>query len=127
MPDDNAVPDDLVDLQLAARAAQRAAEAFSAAIAAQARVKFPDPDQWLERLCWPASPPEGGLTKDGPATSFWPEDLVEQLTRLREEAGAALKKAAVHPAVGAARAAGEYSKFLASLRKRVAAAEAEAA
>ncbi|MCX4690662.1 hypothetical protein OG401_41320 [Kitasatospora purpeofusca] len=126
MPDDTSVPDDLVDLQLAARAAQRAAEEFSAEIAAQAREKFPAPEQWLERLCWPAEPPAQGL-QDGPATSFWPEELVGRLTRLREEADTARKKAAAHPAVDDARRAGVYPKFLSALSKRITTAEAEAA
>ncbi|WP_327075502.1 hypothetical protein OG196_42995 (plasmid) [Kitasatospora purpeofusca] len=126
MPDDTSVPDDLIDLQLAARAAQRAAAEFSAGIAAQAREQFPAPEQWLERLCWPADPPAGGL-QDGPATSLWPEKLVERLTRLREEADAARKKAGAHPAIDEARAAGQYPKFLAALHKRIATAEAEAA
>ncbi|WP_043478328.1 hypothetical protein [Kitasatospora sp. MBT66] len=123
MPDDIAVPDDLVDLQLAARAAQRAAAEFSAAIAAQARERFPDPEQWLERLCWPADPPAGGL-QDGPATSLWPQELVEQLTRLREEAVAALRLAGAHPAFDEARTAGNFPKFLTALHKRITEAEA---
>ncbi|MFJ4672683.1 hypothetical protein [Kitasatospora purpeofusca] len=124
MPDDtSSVPDDLVDLQLAARAAQRAAAEFSAEIAAQAREKFPAPEQWLERLCWPADPPVGGL-QDGPAASFWPAELVEQLSRLREEAVAALRLAGAHPAFDEARAAGNYPKFLSALYKRIGEAEA---
>ncbi|MFJ4671584.1 hypothetical protein [Kitasatospora purpeofusca] len=108
MPDDtSSVPDDLVDLRLAARSAQCAAEEFSAEIAAQARVRFPAPEQWLERLCWPAEPPAGGL-QDGPAASFWPAELVERLTRLREEADTAGKKEAAHPTVDDARRAGVY-------------------
>ncbi|MFB7672303.1 hypothetical protein ACFC26_12890 [Kitasatospora purpeofusca] len=127
MPDDtSSVPDDLVDLQLAARAAQRAAEAFSAEIAAQARVKFPAPEQWLERLCWPADLPAGGL-QGGPAASLWPQELVERLTRLREEADAARRKAGAHPAIDDARRAGVYPKFLAALHKRIGEAEAATA
>ncbi|MFJ4672726.1 hypothetical protein [Kitasatospora purpeofusca] len=123
MPDDIVVPEDLIDLQLAARAAQREAAAFSAAISEQARERFPDPEQWLERLCWPADPPAGGLT-DGPAVSLWPEELVEQLERLRAEAAAAWKKAAAHPAFDEARAAGRFPKFLSELYKRIGEAEA---
>ncbi|MBP0453960.1 hypothetical protein J5Y04_31120 [Kitasatospora sp. RG8] len=123
MPDDISVPDDLIRLQLAARAAQRAAEEFSAEIAAEARTKFPAPEQWLERLCWPADPPVGGL-QDGPATSFWPADLTERLGQLREEATIAWKKAGEHAAFDGARAAGQYPKFLAVLHERISEAEA---
>ncbi|MFJ6775738.1 hypothetical protein ACIQOV_33095, partial [Kitasatospora sp. NPDC091257] len=82
MPDAIDVPDDLIALQLAARTAQRAVEEFTAEIAAEARTRFPAPEQWLERLCWPADPPPGGL-QDGPAASFWPADLTERLWQLR--------------------------------------------
>ncbi|WP_406085884.1 hypothetical protein [Kitasatospora purpeofusca] len=126
MPDEISVPDDLIALQLAARAAQRAATEFTAGISAEAGVRFPAPDQWLERLCWPADPPAGGL-QDGPAASFWPTDLTDQLERLRVEVGAALKKVGAHPAFDEARAGGQHSKFLAALRKRVDDAEAASA
>ncbi|MFD9592054.1 hypothetical protein ACFWA9_04755 [Kitasatospora sp. NPDC059973] len=108
---------------VAARAAQRAVEEFSAEIAAEARAKFPAPEQWLERLCWPADPPAGGL-QDGPAASFWPTELTERLWRLREEAGAAWKRAGEHQAFDDARTAGQYPKFLTAVHKRIREAEA---
>ncbi|MFF2549277.1 hypothetical protein ACFVUY_42885 [Kitasatospora sp. NPDC058063] len=126
MPDDISVPDDLIALQLAARAAQRAVEEFTAEIAAEARTRFPAPEQWLERLCWPADPPAGAL-QDGPAASFWPPDLTERLRQLREEAGTAWTKAGEHPAFGEARADGQYPKLLTAVHKRISEAEAAAA
>ncbi|WP_049653485.1 hypothetical protein [Kitasatospora sp. MY 5-36] len=126
MPDDITVPDDLIALQLAARAAQRAAEEFTAEIAAEARTRFPAPEQWLERLCWPADPPAGGL-QDGPAASFWPPDLTERLRQLREDAATAWTKAGGHPAFGEARAEGRYPKFLTALHKCISEAEAATA
>ncbi|MFD4905186.1 hypothetical protein [Kitasatospora purpeofusca] len=74
----------------------------------------------------PAAPPAGGL-QDGPATSLWPQELVEKLTRLREEAVTALRLAGAHPAFDEARTAGQYPKFLTALHKRITEAEAEAA
>ncbi|AUY53638.1 hypothetical protein [Streptomyces sp. CB01881] len=72
----------------------------------------------MERLCWPADPPPGGL-QEGPAASFWPAKLTERLWQLREEAGAAWKKAGEHPAFDDARTAGRYPKFMAALHKRI--------
>ncbi|MFF2620141.1 hypothetical protein [Kitasatospora sp. NPDC058046] len=126
MPDDIPIPDALIALQLAARAAQRAVEEFSAGIAAEARERFPAPEQWLERLCWPADPPEGGL-QDGPAASFWPPDLTVRLWQLRSEATAAWTTAGEHPAFGEARAADRYPKFLVVLHQRIIEAEAATA
>ncbi|KOV13313.1 hypothetical protein ADK60_29910 [Streptomyces sp. XY431] len=120
------MPDDLIALQLAARAAQRTVEEFSAAIAAEARERFPAPEQWLERLCWPADPPPGGL-QDAPATSFWPADLTERLWQLRQEAGTAWKRAGEHPAFDEARRDGRYPKFLTALHERIVEAEAATA
>ncbi|MFI8085983.1 hypothetical protein ACIF6L_34975 [Kitasatospora sp. NPDC086009] len=117
MPDDIAIPDDLIQLELAARAAQRAAEA---------REKFPAPDQWLERLCWPGDVPAGGL-QEGPAHSFWPPELAEQLARLREEAVTAWRRVSDHPAFADARQAGHYPRFLDTLHRRIREAEGPAA
>ncbi|MGW4808014.1 hypothetical protein [Kitasatospora sp. NPDC004272] len=63
------------------RAAQDAVIWFGEQIAAQARVRFPAEDQWLERACWPADPPTVPLDQfDG---SFWPSVLVERQEELR--------------------------------------------
>lgn len=121
MPDEINIPDDLLQALLAARAAQRATEAYGADIATGARAAYPDDEQWLERASWPGEPPADLAAHDGP---LWPAGQVAELDRLRAAAGAAWEAYRVHPAWVEAREAGGYDALRAAVFKAAVAAEA---
>ncbi|WP_042422164.1 hypothetical protein [Streptacidiphilus anmyonensis] len=99
MPDDIVIPDDLIDLQCEAYAAQALVEAFSNTVDAEFREVFPEEERWRQRI--------------------WPEDGDEraELQRLRAERNTALDRIRDHPAMAAARADGSRVQLDAALKR----------